>query len=89
MRGVYYEAWAPQKTPEKIRDEEAFLVRVKERMDDHPEIDARQACRAVFALLNERVAAGEVEDVINMMPREIQTLWPEPARQRAEAAQQA
>ena len=87
VRGVYYEAWSPARTPERIRNEEDFLVRVKEQMDDHPEIDAREACRTVFALLDDQLSAGEIEDVINMLPREVQALWPEPARQRAEAAQ--
>ncbi|MEB3278407.1 MAG: hypothetical protein VKK42_05725 [Lyngbya sp.] len=40
--------------------------------------------RAVFNVISSRVFAGEVKEVINMMPTEIKQLWPEPMQ--AEAA---
>ena len=89
VRGIYYEAWSPTRTPETERNRTDFLVRIAERMHDHPEIDPEKACRAVFGLLEDRISAGEIDDVITMLPKDVQALWPEEARKRAEARQAA
>ncbi|HEY8207235.1 MAG TPA: DUF2267 domain-containing protein [Myxococcaceae bacterium] len=34
--------------------------------------------RAVFATIRERVSEGEVEDVVNMLPRDLRDLWQRP-----------
>ena len=89
VRGIYYEGWSPSKTPEKERNLTDFLARVEERMHDHPEIDAQEACRAVFALLGEKLSAGEIDHAITMLPSDVQELWPEAARERARAKERA
>jgi len=30
----------------------------------------------VFGVIGNRISEGEVEDVVNMLPKEIQQLWP-------------
>ncbi|WP_404384641.1 DUF2267 domain-containing protein [Caenispirillum salinarum] len=78
VKGIYYDQWHPADNPAKDqRSKEEFLGAVGERLkqsatDDDPE----RACKAVFAVLQQRVTAGEIKDVKNMLPGEVQTLWP-------------
>jgi uncharacterized protein (DUF2267 family) len=76
IRGFYYEGWDPTRKPLKLRDREEFLgfVAAEFRTDDtlNPELIAR----AVFAVLANRITAGESEDVKHVLPAEIRDLWP-------------
>lgn len=75
MQGVYYHEWTPKDKPEKIRDKDEFLERIGEKlMGKHP---ADESARAVFGVFRKRMTEGEIEDVINILPKEIQELWQE------------
>ena len=77
VRGFYYDGWHTAGTPRKERHKEEFLAHVeKDLRGDVREVDAERTVRAVFELLTERISAGEIEDVRNMMPAEIRALWP-------------
>jgi uncharacterized protein (DUF2267 family) len=78
VRGIYYEAWHPAGKPEKIRTREEFLARVSTHLPKARPINAEDAARAVFQVLEKYVTAGEIEDVVQAMPQEIRTLWPRP-----------
>ena len=85
VRGVYYEAWAPRRTPDKARSEGQFLEGVRQRIQPAPEFDLGAAALAVFACLARHLDSGQVDQVINAMPKDVQALWPEAARERARA----
>jgi uncharacterized protein (DUF2267 family) len=76
VRGIYYEGWHPAGTPTKDRSQEAFLAAVRENLSGHPEIRADIAVRQVFALLSRHISGGEVQDVRDMLPKDVQQLWP-------------
>jgi uncharacterized protein (DUF2267 family) len=78
VRGIYYEAWHPAGKPEKIRTREEFLARISTHLPKARPINAEDAARAVFQVLEKHVTAGESEDVVQAMPQEIRTLWPRP-----------
>lgn len=76
IKGVYYDGWKPADVPERWRTKQDFLARIADRLRNSP-IDPEQACRAVFQLLERRVAPGEVKDVKHMMHHRLRELWPE------------
>jgi uncharacterized protein (DUF2267 family) len=75
VRGFYYEGWDPTAKPLKLRHIEAFLAYVASEFSND-DIDPEQAARAVFALLAERVTAGEIEDIKHILPAQLRELWP-------------
>jgi uncharacterized protein (DUF2267 family) len=76
LRGVYYEGWHMAGTPTKERHELQFLEHVRYGFSRGMEFDARSAARAVFEVMREKIAPGEVAKIINMLPEELRDLWP-------------
>ena len=74
LRGVFYEGWDPSRTPETYRDRETFLSRLAERAQLAGPTEASVAAEAATAVLRERVAEGEVEDVLQLLPASIRTI---------------
>jgi uncharacterized protein (DUF2267 family) len=74
LQGVYYHGWTPRGKPEKMRERGDFLNKVAENlMREH---DPEEACRAVFSVIERRMAGGEVEDIKRILPEPIRDLWP-------------
>ena len=81
IRGFYYEGWDPTGKPVKERHKEDFLRHIhdyfKTTRYGEPNVDPEQVARAVFRVLARRVSAGEIEDVVRILPTELRELWPE------------
>jgi len=78
LSGFYYENWKPARSPSKERHKEEFLAPIRSYLQSiDPNVDVEPLVRAVFKLLTQRVEAGEIEDVVHMMPSELKDLWPE------------
>jgi uncharacterized protein (DUF2267 family) len=60
----------------KIRHRDEFLARIKNELRSGDPIDPERAARAVFAVLAQRIAQGEIEDVKHVLPGEVRELWP-------------
>lgn len=76
IRGVYYDQWRPAATPVKDRHLEAFLATIDGSFRTDPIDDTGAAATAVFAVLSEKVSAGEIEDVRQSLPAALRALWP-------------
>ncbi|MGE0710498.1 MAG: DUF2267 domain-containing protein [Planctomycetota bacterium] len=76
LRGFFLEGWRPGAEPRRLRDETELLTAVQERYGRQP-LDAKRAVRAVFKLLEDRISAGEIEDVKQVLPRALHGLWPQ------------
>ena len=76
LRGVYYEHWRPATTPVKQRSKADFIARIADAFENDPILFTSEAVTAVFALLSDKVAAGEIEDVRHELPADIRALWP-------------
>jgi len=79
VRGIYFEAWRPVRTPQKLHTREELIGGVAHKLRPHP-IAAEAAVRDVFALLAHHCDPGEIADVVDQLPAEIKELWPETAR---------
>lgn len=86
IRGIFFEGWSPSEKPNRIHDPHEFGQQVMKVLGKHPEIHAENSTRAVFALLDRHISAGEIDDVISIMPKGLRPLWPQEAVARAGGA---
>ncbi len=89
LKGVFYEGWQPARLPIKM-NRDAFLDRIRESFlkatkGPNPQnesglaeadVDPEVLARGVFAMLNRRVSEGEINDILAILPSDIQNLWP-------------
>lgn len=76
VRGFYYEGWAPARTPTDD-DLETFLARIRDEMSDRPGVpDPERWARAALGILERHVDAGEIDEVVGILPADLKTLWP-------------
>ena len=78
LAGFYYQGWKPAATPTKERSVDAFVDKVKGNLPqgDYP-IEIEALIQGVFAVLSEWVTQGEIQDVANMLPKDVQEFWPQ------------
>lgn len=76
LAGFYYQGWKPAATPTKERSVDAFLEKVRGNLQEgeYP-IEIEALTRGVFAVLTRWVDDGEISDVVNMFPQDVQDLW--------------
>ena len=79
LAGFYYQGWKPAATPTKERSVSAFVAKVEENLsiDDYP-VETKKLISGVFTVLSEWVTEGEIIDVANMLPKDVQEFWPQP-----------
>lgn len=76
IRGLYYEGWKPSMAPNKERSRDEFLDSVRESLRGNRLVDPQHAVACVFKLLNEKITAGEIRDVKQMLPPDVRSLFP-------------
>ncbi|GAA6756671.1 hypothetical protein QT17_08145 [Thermus sp. 2.9] len=78
IRGIYYEGWDPTGKPLKERHKEEFLAHVARELKTPSgvAVDPEGAARAVFKVLRQKVSEGEIQDVRQLLPKELRELWP-------------
>ncbi|HXR29503.1 MAG TPA: DUF2267 domain-containing protein [Solirubrobacteraceae bacterium] len=74
VRGIYYEDWRPSRTPLPIHDVDAFLAHVAAEGHMAGETEASLAVTAVARVLREHVSAGEIDDVLAILPAKLRVL---------------
>lgn len=77
IRGIYYEGWKLSKAPNIERTKQQFLDSVSASLHNNTTIDPEMATRTVFRQLKKHVPQGELEHVINMLPKAVREMWPE------------
>lgn len=77
VRGLYYDQWQPAGKPDKERRAEEFVARIASELSNTRPVNAEQATRAVFTVINLHVSAGQVEKIRQSLPEDIRRLWPE------------
>lgn len=76
VRGLYFDQWRAADAPSKIRTREEFLAKVSEGLSGIRPVDAADATRAVFQVLNHYVDPGQVANVREALPEPIRAMWP-------------
>ena len=80
LRGVYYEHRRPATTLVKKRSKADFIARIDDAFKADPLIFTPDAISAVFALLSDKITAGEIQQVHHDLPADIRALWPLPSQ---------
>jgi uncharacterized protein (DUF2267 family) len=76
VRGIYFEGWHPAHKPTRERSQEDFLEQVSARLQGIEPINSEAATRSVFKVIKENVTDTEVAHVRDMLPKQLQTLFP-------------
>ena len=76
IRGIFYEGYRPSTMPQNIRSREEFLAKVSENLQNIRPIGAEAAARAVFRVLEQNIPMGEMNEVKQMLPPDIRSLFP-------------
>ena len=78
LAGFYYQGWKPAATPTKERSVAAFVDKVRGELSqgDYP-VAIEELIKGVFAVLSKWVTEGEIVDVANMLPKDVQEFWPQ------------
>ena len=75
LRGVYYEHWRPATTPARKRSKAEFIARIDDAFKADPISFTPDAIAAVFELLSDKIAVGEIRQVHHALPADIRALW--------------
>ena len=81
LKGVYIEGWKIHQAPKKIRSISDFVRGVvhEDFPVGHHDIqtakDGENVIRAVFKVLKNHLSEGEVDNIINVMPKKVRPLW--------------
>jgi uncharacterized protein (DUF2267 family) len=68
IRGIYYEGWDPSRTPARYHGSKPFLDRIAAEARLAGDSEASYAAEAVMDVIRHHVSAGELEQVLGMLP---------------------
>lgn len=77
LRGIFYEGWRPSETPTRERRLDDFLAYVESLLGPRSGLDPADAVRAGFAAIALSVSSDEVLKLIDLLPRDLKSLWPD------------
>jgi uncharacterized protein (DUF2267 family) len=76
VRGAYYDRWRPSEEPQTWRSLTEFLSIISAELRNLRPVNAEEAARSVFKVLNHHVDPGQVENIRAALPEEVRRLWP-------------
>ena len=77
LRGAYYEAWHPARTPTHERHLSDFTDHVAREMPRNSPINPAEAARATFATMARCLDRGEMAKLRRVLPHEVLNFWPD------------
>lgn len=75
IRGLYYEGWNPHHSLTKERSEWQLLKRISAYFKADQLLDLERRVNAVFQVLAAHVSAGEIKDILSVLPNELRKMW--------------
>ncbi|MFO7965932.1 MAG: BON domain-containing protein [Desulfobacterales bacterium] len=76
IRGLYYEGWRPAHKPVEENRRDHILSRIRQQFAENARIDPVTIARGVFEIIFQRITQGEMEDIVHMLPKEIDDFFP-------------
>ena len=78
VRGIYYEGWHPSADRLKAAHDSDFRDSMHRELQAHDELqDVERVARSVFSVLDRRMEPGQIERVIDALPKDTRRLWRE------------
>jgi uncharacterized protein (DUF2267 family) len=77
VRGLYYDQWHATGQPLKLRKLDDFLAHVADGLGDIRPVNAQDAVKAVFRVLDHHVEPNQVAKVHDALPAAVRGLWAE------------
>jgi len=76
IRGIYYDGWHPSATRLKAAHAEGFIQALRHELHDHRELqEAEQVALAVMGVIAERMEAGQIDHIVDALPKDARELW--------------
>lgn len=76
VRGTYYDQYNPARQPSQLRSREEFLAAIKDGLQFTRPVDAEDAVKSVYRVLDRHIDRGQADKVRQALNAEIRTLWP-------------
>jgi|AntAceMinimDraft_12_1070368.scaffolds.fasta_scaffold32596_2 uncharacterized protein (DUF2267 family) len=74
VRGIFFEGWSPGSERATDRSLDAFLAPIAEAFRNFPGVKPDAVAAAVFELLSMYISPGEIENVLQALPKPIRDL---------------
>ena len=76
IRGIFFEGYKVTGRPIKYHADE-FLARIEKGLRTVGGANPERAARAVLTVLQQHIGEGEIQDIIDELPKDIRRLWPD------------
>jgi uncharacterized protein (DUF2267 family) len=78
VRGIYYDGWHPSAAELKAAHAQDFCESMRRELQGHDELqDAERVAHSVLRVIDQRTEPGQVEHVLDALPKEVRGLWRE------------
>lgn len=75
IRGLYYEGWKPEATPQEMSKNE-FIETVRANLHQASNtIDPETGAKAIFHLLERKISSGEISHIKSELPTDLKEFW--------------
>jgi len=78
VRGILWERYRPTGKPEKSRWRDDFLENLSNELGHVAPMNALDASKAVFDVMERHIPQGELDDIKHMLPEHVRNLFPTP-----------
>jgi uncharacterized protein (DUF2267 family) len=76
IRGIYYDGWRPSAARLREAHAEEFRQSMQRELHGHHELqNTEQVAIAVMGVMHERMDAGQIDHIVDALPKQVRNLW--------------
>ena len=76
IRGIYYDGWHPSAAHLQAAHDEDFRESMRRELHGHHELqNTDQVALAVMGVMCERMEAGQIDHIVDALPKQVRELW--------------